>query len=350
MLAERRIGKNCMADAASADGERDARGDWRPAGPIAVPPFIAWPPPPLATLKWVFGVPGYLWPTNCLWLAISLVTWFFLTPDLAAMRSFELWWIALLLARNFALVLVFFGGLHLHLFVARGQGNERKFSTRPLATGNPRFLFSNQVRDNMVRSLAGGVPVFTAYEAVTYWGFANGYLGFHGFDASPLAWWIWFAVLMFFAPVIHAAHFYFTHRLLHWPPLYRSVHRIHHTNVEIGPWSGLAMHPVEQVVYFSTVVVSWLLAPHPLVALFQIQIAALSPALGHSGFDTLLIGRRFSIASANYFHYLHHRYFECNYGGTVAPFDKLFGTFHDGTPAARTAMRERMRARHLGVS
>jgi hypothetical protein len=90
MLAARRIRKIDMADAASADGERDARGDWRPDKPIAVPPFIAWPPPLLATVKSVFGVPGYLWPTNCLWLGLSLVTWFFLTPDLAAMRSFEL--------------------------------------------------------------------------------------------------------------------------------------------------------------------------------------------------------------------------------------------------------------------
>src|SRR5689334_13895318 len=135
-----------MPVADAVGGERDAQGEWRPAKPITVPPFIAWPPPLLATLKWVFGVPGYLWPTNCLWLAISLVTWFFLTPDLAATQHFELWWIALLLARNFALLLAFYGGLHLYLFVARGQGDERKFSARPLAAGNPRFLFSNQVR------------------------------------------------------------------------------------------------------------------------------------------------------------------------------------------------------------
>lgn len=47
---------------------------------------------------------------------------------------------------------------------------------------------------------------------------------------------------------------------------------------------------------------------------------------------------------------LHHRYFECNYGGSVAPLDKLFGTFHDGSPAAHEAMRERLRARHGAVA
>ena len=38
--------------------------------------------------------------------------------------------------------------------------------------------------------------------------------------------------------------------------------------------------------------------------------------------------------SAGYFHYLHHRYFECNYGELTSPLDKWFGTFHDGTKKA----------------
>jgi sterol desaturase/sphingolipid hydroxylase (fatty acid hydroxylase superfamily) len=338
-----------MVDVDAADEARDARGDWRPAEPIALPPTIAWPPRFGATLKWLFGFPGYLWPMNALWLAISLVTWFFLTPDLESMRTFEPWWIALILARNLALVLALFGGLHLYLYVFKGQGDTTKFSSKPLATGSRRFLFSNQVHDNIARSLAGGVPVITAYEALTYWAFANGHVGFAGFDTSPIWFWAWFSVLLLAAPVIHAVHFYFTHRLLHWRPLYRSVHHVHHLNIEVGPWSGLAMHPAEQLLYFSTVVVPWLLAPHPLVALFQIHIAAFSPALGHSGFDKLLIGGRLGVDSGNYFHYLHHRYFECNYGGSVAPLDKLFGTFHDGSRAAHAAVHARMRARHGAV-
>ena len=38
-----------------------------------------------------------------------------------------------------------------------------------------------------------------------------------------------------------------------------------------------------------------------------------------------------SIPSAGYFHYLHHKYFECNYGELTSPLDKWFGSFHDGT-------------------
>jgi sterol desaturase/sphingolipid hydroxylase (fatty acid hydroxylase superfamily) len=325
---------------------RDARGDWRPAEPIALPPTIAWPPRPRAIARWILGFPGYLWPMNALWLATTLATWAWLTPDLATMRQFEAGWIAAILLRNLALVSLLFGGLHLYFNVLRLQGDERRFSTQPLARGSARFLFRDQVRDNMARTLGVGVPTITAWEALTWWLFANGHVGVVGPETGALAFWAWFAFLLLAAPVIHAVHFYFVHRLLHWKPLYRHVHSTHHLNVEVGPWSGLAMHPVEQVLYFSTVVVQWLLALHPVNALFQIHVAAFSPALGHSGFEKLMIGRRLGVDSGNYFHYLHHRYFECNYGGSLAPLDKLFGTFHDGSAEAQARMRARLRARH----
>ena len=38
-----------------------------------------------------------------------------------------------------------------------------------------------------------------------------------------------------------------------------------------------------------------------------------------------------SIPTGDYNHYLHHKYFECNYGELTSPLDKWFGSFHDGT-------------------
>jgi sterol desaturase/sphingolipid hydroxylase (fatty acid hydroxylase superfamily) len=325
---------------------RDANGDWRPAGRIEVPPIVAWPPRPWLIARWLFGFPGYLWPMNTIWFVVALMTWAFLTPELAQMKSFELWWIALLFARNFGFVLLLYGALHLYFYVLKGQGDDRRFSDKPFATNSKRFLFGDQVRVNMFRTLIWGVGIMTAYEAVTYWLFANGYIGFLPFETGSAAYWLWFVVLLVFAPVIHAMHFYFTHRLLHWRSLYKSVHRVHHLNVEVGPWSGMSTHPVEQVIYFSTVCVTWLLALHPVNALYQIHLAAFLPAMSHSGYEKLTVnGKDSGWDSGSYFHYLHHKYFECNYGGAIAPMDQLFGTFHDGSPEAQAAMRERMRVR-----
>ena len=47
-------------------------------------------------------------------------------------------------------------------------------------------------------------------------------------------------------------HFYVTHRMMHEiKPLYKWVHKVHHKSINTDPWSGLSMHPVEHIVYFS---------------------------------------------------------------------------------------------------
>ena len=336
----------------SVSDARSARGEWRPGGPIALAPINSWPPRPAATARWLFGFPGFLWPYNALWLAITLLTWTYLTPELASMASFEAWWVGLLLARNVVFILVLFGGLHWYLHIRRGQGDALKFTTKPFATGTRRFAFRDQVRDNVFHALVFGVPVFTAYEAVTYWLFANGHLGFVGIEEGTVLFWAWFAALILLAPVIHAVHFYFGHRLLHVRFLYRTVHHLHHRNVEVGPWSGLSMHPVEHVIYFSTVVVQWVLAAEPGQRPVPAPPRGLLPGAGalrasrssRSGAESSASTAAATSTTCTT------SYFECNYGGSLAPLDKLFGTFHDGTEAADAAMRERLRARRGAVA
>jgi len=324
--------------------DRDAKGYWRPDALIKLPPIYTWPPRPRKVTKWFFGFPGYLWPLNALLLSISVATWFLLTPDLVQMKTLELRWIGLILVRNLFLIAAFFGGLHFYLCVYKIQGDKFEFSNRPFAKSN-RFHFGDQVRDNMFRTFCYAVPIITVYEVATYWLFANGFLGFLPFIDNIAGFWVWFVVLLLITPVIHAAHFYFTHRLLHWRPLYTRVHRIHHHNIEVGPFSGLAMHPVEITIYFSTVCVQWILALHPLNTLYQLQFAVFSAAMSHTGYDKILLKDDVGIESSSYFHYLHHKYFECNYGGTIAPMDQFFGTFHDGSTDAEERMRQRMRDR-----
>ena len=90
------------------------------------------------------------------------------------------------------------------------------------------------------------------------------------------------------------------------------------------------MHPVEIVLYLSVVLIHWVVPSHPFHFLFDLQHAALGPACGHHGFEGPILEGAWPTGS--YFHYLHHRYFECNYGEATLPFDKWFGTFRDGLP------------------
>jgi lathosterol oxidase len=85
---------------------------------------------------------------------------------------------------------------------------------------------------------------------------------------------------------------------------------------------------------------------HPVHLLFHMQLKALEAATSHSGYHSLVLGERDRFRLGDFFHQLHHRYFECNYGTLEMPWDRWFGSFHDGSKEANTRMRERRRAAH----
>jgi len=293
-------------------------------------------------VRWLLGYPGYLWPWNTIYLVIAVLTWAYLTPAMATMRTLSVDWVAFIFVRNVVLTGVIFGAWHLRLYFLRAQGTDFKYNLRWPSTDDPLFLFGNQTLENVFWTLVSAVPIWTAYEVATLWAMASGVLPYLDIAAHP----IYAALLLLGILLFRELHFYLIHRLIHWPPLYRSVHRLHHKNVNPGPWSGLSMHPVEHVVYFSGVLLHWVVVSHPIHVIFHLQHLAFAPAQGHCGFERVVIKDDTAVQTGDFFHYLHHKYFECNYGGDgTIPIDRWFGTFHDGSDASKQAMKERMQAR-----
>jgi sterol desaturase/sphingolipid hydroxylase (fatty acid hydroxylase superfamily) len=322
-------------------GSRNQRGEWKPAGLIKNAPIFAIPPQPLAVLKWLFLYPGYLLPWGVFFAGVSALVWFFLTPPVETMRTLAPGWIAWILVRNMAMVFVFFGAFHLRLYVRRRQGIDYKYNPRWIDGKQPGFMFGSQTVANLIWTFASGVPIWTAYEVLTLWAFANRFIPWVSFAEHP----VYLAFFMLLLPLIHEFHFYVIHRLIHWPPLYRTVHRVHHANINPGPWSSLSMHPVEHLLYFSGVLIHWIVPSNPLLAIFQLHNAGLGSVVGHIGFDKMAVGKDGLFDTHAYAHQLHHKYFEVNYADGAIPLDRWFGTFHDGSPEADEAMKARRIAR-----
>jgi sterol desaturase/sphingolipid hydroxylase (fatty acid hydroxylase superfamily) len=315
---------------------RPNTGGWAPPDIIASPPILVWPPRPKAILKLVFGVPGYLFPWTLVYGCIALLTWLYLTPDLEEMKTLEVGWIAQLFIVNLVLIVAITSAWHLHLYIRKAQGIKFKYNKRWPSDGDA-FLFRSQLLDNMTWTIFGGVPVWTAYLTLTFWMMANGWLPYMSWTDHP----VYCAVFMLLIHLWHELHFYFVHRLIHWPPLYRWIHSVHHRNANPGPWSGLSMHPLEHVLYFSAVLIHWALPSNPLLVIYNLQYLALGPCQDHCGFAKIDVNGKAEIDAATYVHYLHHRYFEVNYGGGLMPLDKWFGTWHDGSAQAHEAMNRR---------
>ena len=307
-------------------GSRNAKGEWRPPYPVRYAPIFVWPPRPFDVLKWLLSYPGFLWPWNSVYLLITIVSWLYLQPALSRCATFEPGWIAQMFLRNLGLLWLVAGGWHLLLYTFKVQGTERKYDPRWQRVGDRTFLFRNQLYDNIFWSCVSGCTVWTAYEAGYMWAAANHFVPSLDLRAHPVYAVVWLCAIPFWREF----HFYWTHRLIHWRPLYKHVHYLHHKNVNPGPWSGMAMHPLDHLLYFSVVLIHWVVPSHPVHFLFNSQHTALTPAGGHHGFEGPILKGR--LPTGSYFHYLHHRYFECNYGEATLPLDKWFGTFRDGVP------------------
>ena len=330
-------GENKMDD--EQYGTKDKRGFWKPHKLIRYPDVFVWPPNIIAIAKWL---PKYLFPWGVTYGLLALLVWSFLTPSVERMQTLSFDWVALIALRNIVLLILIVGGQHYWLYSKRAQGTSFKYNRKwpdwKRADGKHLgFSFGTQLRDNLFWTFCSGLPIWTSLEIMTLWAYSNGWIAGLDIAAHPFG----FALLWFFVPFLHELHFYCIHRLIHWPPIYARVHKIHHRNINPGPWSGISMHPVEHLIYFSGFLIYWIVPSHPLHFMHLGLMAGLSPAQGHTGFDRIVTGKENSFHLPYYAHYLHHRLFEVNYADGSIPLDKWFGSFHDGSDVSDDALKLR---------
>ena len=319
-------------------GSRDKRGNWKPKEKLEVAPLLA-PRGLQAFLRWL---PGYFLPWNIVFAASAVAYWHYVVPSPETLKTLSFGWILWLFFVNCAAVFLFYGALEFRLYRRRAQANRFKFNPKfPADHKSPAFLFQRQNVDSLIRTFASGVPIWTAYEVIVLHLFAIGAVPWVTFESDP----IYLFVVALLLPVFHESHFFLIHRMIHWPPLYRWVHSVHHNSVNPSPWSSLSMHPVEHALYFSTALLHVLIPSNPILAIYQLHFAGFGAVVGHIGFDRIEVGENKAIATHAYTHYLHHKYFEVNYGDALVPFDKWLGTWHDGTAEGDALMQARYQKR-----
>ena len=139
--------------------------------------------------------------------------------------------------------------------------------------------------------------------------------------------WVW----MFF---IHDTYFYWMHRMMHLPKLFKHVHLIHHKSTNPSPWTAYAFHPFEAVLEAMIMpILAFGIPVHKYAIgsflLFQIMYNV----YGHLGFEIYpknfhktWIGRWINTSVA---HNLHHKRFRGNYSLYFLFWDRMMGTMRD---------------------
>ena len=301
--------------------------NWHPAIPIQTSPLFEFPPRPIAALKWFAS--AWLPITEFgIYLLLAIAIWLWFQPPLAETTHLEFAWVSAIWIRNFIMMTAIATILHLWLYSWRKQGDDTRFMRNaPTAKGN-KFFGGHQLIDNIFWTLVSGVTIWTIYESIMWLAYAKGMAPMIAFEEHP----IWFVLLFPLIAIWQSFHFYCVHRLLHFKFMYERFHALHHRNITIGPWSGFSMHPVEHLLYLTSLFIFLIVPSHPLHMLFLAYWLSLATATSHSGYQELVVGN-YRTTIATFYHQLHHRYFTCNYGNVDMPLDRWFGSFNDGSTA-----------------
>lgn len=148
------------------------------------------------------------------------------------------------------------------------------------------------------------------------------------YTLEELNWWF-LIVSVFICLGIHDIYFYFSHRLLHVPFLYKKVHTIHHKSTNPNPWTAFSFHPLEGVIQIGIVPLLAIILPIPELGLiiFTLVMSLLS-VYGHCGYELRAEKwKGFEVFNTALHHQQHHQLVRYNFGIYLSIWDKLFGTF-----------------------
>jgi len=155
---------------------------------------------------------------------------------------------------------------------------------------------------------------------------------------------LWYLPLsLLISMFIHETYYYWIHRWMHHPSVFKIVHKVHHESNITSPFTAFSFHPLEAVLQALILPATLMMIPmHPFVILVQLVLMTVSSLINHldveiypQGFNKNIIGR-WLIGATH--HSLHHKQFRYNYGLYFTFWDKIVKT---ESPAFNTLFEEK---------
>lgn len=221
---------------------------------------------------------------------------------------------------------LFFG--HFLLIAAGTWGLVWRLGARRLA---PRRIQQQPLRDPKPRrelafstlSIAIFTVLLTGLWALDRLGWTAVYwdVGDHG--------WGWFVASIALMALIHDSYYYWAHRWMHHPKVFRHVHRLHHEFHNPTPFASYAFHPWEAIVEVAWVApVAFLVPVHPAAFAVYVVILTVLNVISHLGYEFYPASvARWFITSTH--HNLHHTRAKGHFMLYFNFWDRLLGTNQD---------------------
>jgi sterol desaturase/sphingolipid hydroxylase (fatty acid hydroxylase superfamily) len=192
----------------------------------------------------------------------------------------------------------------------------------------PRRAPAGQIGVEVFRSLRS-IVVFGLVTALVVFAWQAGYTRlYRRIDDHS---WGWFVASIAVAIVMHDAYFYWTHRIMHHPRLFRGLHRTHHLCTNPTPWAAYAFGTGEAFVQAGIGPLVVCTVPmHGLAFTLFMGWQIAFNVLGHCGYE--IFPRWFlrtwagRLLNTPTHHALHHEKVRGNYGLYFNVWDRLMGT------------------------
>lgn len=152
----------------------------------------------------------------------------------------------------------------------------------------------------------------------------------HYFEIETYGWG-YFIFSIFFLVILHDTYFYWIHRLMHHPKLFRQLHFVHHQSFNPNPMTALSFHPLEALLEFGIVpLIVFIIPVHPLALLFLANWSLFFNLIGHLGYEifpTTFFSHWFwKWFNTSTYHNVHHLKGHSNYGLYFTFWDRIMGT------------------------
>lgn len=205
-----------------------------------------------------------------------------------------------------------------------------------------------QMRREIQWSLASAA-IYGVPAGIIAWGWDNlGWtLVYRDVADYPLWWWPASIIIALFA---HDTWFYWTHRWMHTPKLFKAAHAVHHASRPPTAWAAMAFHPWEALTGAVVIpVLVFVLPMHISAIAVVLSVMTVMGVTNHMGWELFprvvvngLLGKWLITATH---HQRHHDEYRGNYGlyfrfwDRVCGTDRGLGTFCDSAQRSEHAER-----------
>lgn len=201
----------------------------------------------------------------------------------------------------------------------------KTFQRYRISSGNKDYSkqIKREIKNAFITFLIGAL-LASSVMVLSKFGYSKVYTNWNAYPA----WWNVGVIFVFI--LIDETWFYWIHRLIHHPRLYKLIHFEHHKSIDVNPFTAVSFHVLESLLLSLWVVPVLLFIPTYAPAFIVLQFIGLfeniKSHIGYEFYPKWWNRSIFRFMTTSTYHQLHHTKFNGNYGKFFRIWDKILGT------------------------